>query len=265
MGPTVATGTLGRDMRRSVVIPSSTPRPLQAADPRPAAYHGAVTVEHHSTGASATDAPATDAVVLVPIKAFHLAKGRLDPALDAASRERLARWTAERVLAAAGDGPVAVACDDHAVAEWAREHGAIVSWQEGLGLNGAVDRAVEQLHHAGHRHVTVAHGDLPRPSLLAPFARRDTIVLVPDRRLDGTNVFSFPTAAALAGLRAAYGGGSFRRHLAAALATGLAVEVVRDPFLALDIDLPTDLTHPLVKDVLPAWLRTNPVNRSPIH
>jgi hypothetical protein len=41
--------------------------------------------------------------------------------------------------------------------------------------------------------------------------------------------------------------------------------VVRDPFLALDIDLPTDLTHPLVKDVLPAWLRTNPVNRSPIH
>ncbi|MCX6522653.1 MAG: 2-phospho-L-lactate guanylyltransferase [Actinobacteria bacterium] len=234
-----------------------------------------MTVEHPSTGASATDlpayevrateVPATDAVVLVPIKAFHLAKGRLEPALDAASRERLARWTAERVLAAAGDGPVAVACDDHTVADWAREHGAIVLWQEGLGLNGAVDRAVEQLHDAGHRHVTVAHGDLPRPSRLAPFARRDTIVVVPDRRLDGTNVLSFPTAAALAGLRAAYGGGSFRRHLAAALATGLAVEVVRDPFLALDIDLPTDLTHPLVKDVLPAWLRTNPVNRSPIH
>ena len=28
--------------------------------------------------------------------------------------------------------------------------------------------------------------------------------------------------------------------------------MVRDPFLALDIDLPTDLTHPLVKDDLPA-------------
>lgn len=229
------------------------------------AYHVAVTEAHSPTGVSASDTTASDAVVLVPIKAFHLAKGRLGPALDASSRERLARWTAERVLAAAGGAPVAVACDDEAVAAWAREHGATVLWQEGLGLNGAVDRAVEQLHDAGHRHVTVAHGDLPRPSSLAPFARRDTIVLVPDRRLDGTNVWSFPTAAALAGLRAAYGGGSFRRHLAAALATGFAVEVVRDPFLALDIDLPADLTHPLVKDVLPAWLRTNPVNRSPIH
>jgi hypothetical protein len=35
---------------------------------------------------------------------------------------------------------------------------------------------------------------------------------------------------------------------------------VHDQFLALDIDYPTDLDHPLVKDVLPAWLPTNPAN-----
>jgi 2-phospho-L-lactate guanylyltransferase len=213
---------------------------------------------------SSLDGIAIDAVVLVPIKAFHLAKGRLDPALDATRRERLARWTAERVLAAAGDGPVAVACDDQSVAEWAREHGAVVLWQEGLGLNGAVDRAVDQLREIGHHHVIVAHGDLPRPSTLAIFARRDTVVLVPDRHVDGTNVLSFPIAAVDSGLRAAYGGGSFRRHLGLALATGCAVEVVHDPFLALDIDHPVDLIHPLVKDVLPAWLRTNPGNPFPI-
>lgn len=220
----------------------------------------AVTAEHPSSSA----APRADAIVLVPIKAFHLAKGRLEPALDASSRERLARWTAEQVVAAAAEIPVAVACDDIAVADWATAHGALVLWQEGLGLNGAVDRAVEQLRETGHQHVIVAHGDLPRPAGLAALARVDTVVLVPDRRLDGTNVLSFPTAAADAGLRASYGGGSFRRHLALALATGYSVEVVRDPFLALDIDHPADLTHPLVKDVLPAWLRTNPDNPSPI-
>ena len=41
-----------------------------------------------------------------------------------------------------------------------------------------------------------------------------------------------------------------------------AVEVVRDPLLALDIDHPRDLTHPLVQAVLPAWLPTNPANRT---
>ena len=203
-----------------------------------------------------------DAVVLVPIKAFHLAKGRLAGVLDPARRERLARWTAEQVLAAAGDGPVAVVCDDPTVAAWALEHGALVLREEGLGLNGAVDHAVEMLRADGHRHVVVVHGDLPRPSPLGSFARARTITLVPDSRSDGTNLLSFPIDV---GIRAAYGGGSFRRHLAAALTTGCAVEVVRDPFVALDIDHPADLTHPLVKDVLPAWLRTNPDNPSPTH
>ncbi|MFN8020495.1 MAG: 2-phospho-L-lactate guanylyltransferase [Acidimicrobiales bacterium] len=201
------------------------------------------------------------AVVLVPIKAFHLAKGRMASMLDEPTRERLARWTAERVLAAVGDGPVAVVCDDRAVADWAAAHGAIVLWEEGQGLNGAVDRGVGRLHADGHRHVVVVHSDLPRPPALRSFARADTITLVPDARLDGTNLLSFPTDA---GLRAAYGGGSFRRHLQMALATNWAVEVVRDPMLALDLDHPRDLTHPLVKDVLPAWLPTNPANPSPI-
>lgn len=222
----------------------------------------AVTVDRPGTERASVGGTAArvDAVVLVPIKAFHLAKGRLSPVLSGPDRERLARWTAERVLDAAGDGPVAVVCDDPAVATWARTRGATVLWEEGVGLNGAVDNAIAQLRADGHRHVIVAHGDLPRPTALATFARPDTVVLVPDARLDGTNVFAFPTDA---GVHAAYGAGSFRRHLTIALATGRAVEVVRDPMLALDIDHPRDLTHPLVKDVLPPWLPTNPANPSP--
>ena len=207
----------------------------------------------------AYDAP-VDAAVLIPIKAFTQAKGRLRPVLTPEHREQLARWTAERVLVAAGELPVFVVCDDAAVAAWAVAHGAEVLWQRDQGLNGAVDNAVSLLGDAGHRHVIVVHGDLPRPGSLAAFAHADTVTLVPDRRLDGTNVLSFPVHP---GISATYGAGSFRRHLAAAMQTGCAVEVVRDRFMALDIDHPIDLTHPLVKDVLPPWLTlltTNPAN-----
>lgn len=203
---------------------------------------------------------AVDAVVLVPIKAFHLAKGRLAPVLDVAHRDRLARWTAERVLAAAAPAAVAVVCDDAEVATWAAGHGALVLREVGVGLNAAVDHAVGQLRAEGHEHVVVAHGDLPCPPRLASFARSGTVTLVPDRRSDGTNLLSFPLDVELA---ASYGGGSFRRHLEAAMRTGCSVEVIRDPLLALDIDHPSDLSHPLVKDVLPPWLRTNPDNPSP--
>ena len=196
--------------------------------------------------------------MLIPIKAFHQAKQRLEPRLGAADRERLARWTAERVLRAAGELPAYVVCDDDAVAGFATEHGATVLWEEHQGLNGAVANAVSALSERGHQHVIVVHGDLPRPTALAHLARPSTVTLVPDLRLDGTNVLSFPTRS---GLTVEYGAGSFRRHLAAAATTGIAVSVVHDRFLALDLDYPTDLDHPLVKDVLPTWLPTNPANR----
>jgi 2-phospho-L-lactate guanylyltransferase len=202
-----------------------------------------------------------DAAVLIPIKAFHQAKQRLEPRLGAADRERLARWTAERVLAAAGELRTYVVCDDRAVAAFATDHGATVLWEQGQGLNGAVHNATATLRDLGHEHVIVVHGDLPRPQPLGPLVRHRSITVVPDLRLDGTNVLAFPLAVPMA---VTYGAGSFRRHLAAASATGAAVWVVHDRFLALDIDFPSDLDHPLVKDVLPTWLPTNPANPPPI-
>ena len=58
-----------------------------------------------------------------------------------------------------------------------------------------------------------------------------------------------------------YGPGSFRRHLDAAMAAGLAVEVRRDPLLGLDIDTPADLRHPRVVEVLPPWVPTSQANQ----
>lgn len=195
--------------------------------------------------------------MLIPIKAFHQAKQRLDARLSSEHRERLARWTAERVLAAGGELPTYVVCDDDAVAGFAVDHGATVLWEQHQGLNGAVANAVQSLAARDHDHVIVVHGDLPRPSGLAGLSRADTVTLVPDLRLDGTNVLAFPTRS---GFTVSYGAGSYRRHLAAAQASAEAVWVIHDRFLALDIDHPIDLDHPLVQEVLPTWLPTNPVN-----
>lgn len=196
--------------------------------------------------------------MLVPVKAFSDAKARLAAVLGDAERERLARWTAARVLAAAGELPTYVACDDEQVATWAGEHGAAILWHPGVGLNAAVNSSVADLREAGVTDVIVAHGDLPRAHSLASLTEPGTITLVPDRHGDGTNVIALPTELQF---RFAYGPGSFQRHLDAAIAAGHSVRVRRDPLLAADIDTPADLAHPLVQEVLPTWLQTNQANQ----
>ena len=201
-----------------------------------------------------------NAVVLVPVKAFADAKARLSPVLSPPEREALARWTAERVLASAGELPVFVACDSESVADWATAHAATVLWHPGVGLNAAVNSSVAELRRQGVDHVVVAHGDLPRATNLAGVITAGILTLVPDARDDGTNVAVLPTEFEF---QFEYGAGSFNRHLSRAVVAGLPVGIRRDVFLALDIDTPSDLMHPLVREVLPAWL---PMSRvSPIH
>ncbi len=198
--------------------------------------------------------------MLVPVKRFRAAKGRLVGTLDNAQRARFARWMATGVLEAVRGLPTFVACDDDEVAEWAETNGANVIWGPGLGLNGAIDDGIQQLAAQGLDHVVVTHADLPRPDHLRLVARDGFVTLVPDRRRDGTNVMAFPTATPVA---ASYGAGSFSRHLTLALAlaaNGVGVEVRSDADLALDLDTPADLSHPLTREVLPPWLRTNPDN-----
>ena len=196
--------------------------------------------------------------VLVPVKRFTAAKGRLTGVLDDTDRARLAEWMASGVLDVVAEIPTFVACDDDAVATWAQRMGAQVIWGAGLGLNGAVDDGVGQIIANGYDQVLVSHADLALPSSLLDVAHEGRITLVPDRRDDGTNVMSFPAAHRL---HATYGGGSFSRHLRQALAvTGVDVEVRRDLELSLDLDTARDLAHPLIRKVLPSWLPTNQAN-----
>lgn len=196
--------------------------------------------------------------VLIPVKRFTAAKGRLTGMLSDADRAALARWMASRVVDVAAEIPTFVTCDDEDVAAWAREKGTEVIWGAGLGLNGAVDDGVERIRDHGFDQVLISHADLARPQRLLEVAHDARITLVPDRRHDGTNVMSFPLRTPL---RASYGGGSFRRHLAQALEyRGVECEVRSDPDLSLDLDTHRDLVHPLIREVLPAWLPTSPAN-----
>jgi 2-phospho-L-lactate guanylyltransferase len=183
----------------------------------------------------------TSAAVVVPVKAFRMAKVRLASALDPPTRAALARELADVVIAAARPLLTIVVCDDDEVREWALGSGAEVVWCPGRGLNGAVSDGVIALRDRGVERAVVAHSDLPLATELAWVADFPGVTLVPDRRRDGTNVAAVPTGA---GFRFAYGKGSFARHRAAAADLDLPVRIVEDAALGWDVDLPADLAWP---------------------
>jgi len=214
--------------------------------------------------------PGERVAVLIPVKAFRVAKGRLAGALSPSERVELARSMAGAVVAAGSPRPAHIVCDDEEVADWADSVGATVIWKPGRGLNAAVSEGVAELGAAGFHRVIVAHADLPhaigfdavmdiltpsRETLIADprdDAAHDTapdspgvalapVVLVPDRHDDGTNVISLPTGT---GFRFEYGPGSCARHRAEARRLELPVIVVRDARLGWDVDRPADLEPP---------------------
>lgn len=176
--------------------------------------------------------------VLIPVKAFVDAKGRLAGAVNADGRADLARAMAATVVAAAAPLPVTVVCDDDGVDAWARSVGAAVIRVHGPGLNRAVEAGVAALAADGVSQVVIAHADLPRATRLDHCAATEGITLVPDRNLDGTPVLSVPTDA---GFRFAYGPGSYAAHVAEAERLGLPWRSLHDPDLAFDVDDPADL------------------------
>ena len=176
--------------------------------------------------------------VLVPVKSFASAKRRLQHVLTDGEREKLMRALATRVISAASPRPVAVVCDDEAVASWAKALGADVLWTPQHGLNGAVRAGVDALAARGFVQVMIAHGDLAHPDELGTLEIGPGVTIIPDGRDDGTNVLALPSDA---DFTFSYGPDSFHRHLAEATRLGLGTSIVRSKALALDVDEPEDL------------------------
>lgn len=177
--------------------------------------------------------------VLIPIKSFDLAKGRLAETLTPTERSALAISMAAKVIAAGRPLPTWVVCDDPEVAAFATDHGSGVIWRPSRGLNAAVSDGVAFLRAEGHDSVIIAHADLPLATQLGWVADFEGITIVPDRRGDGTNVMAIPTRVPF---EFKYGPGSSVAHQAEALRLGLAYRLVEDTSLGWDIDVPEDLT-----------------------
>ena len=188
--------------------------------------------------------------MLIPVKGFRLAKGRLAERLNEHERSELARSMAAQVVRAAGALPVRVVCDSDEVAKWARAVGADVLRTEARGLNPAITEAVAALEAAADAdggHVLIAHADLPHAETLEGLAEAGTVTIVPDRHLDGTNVMALPLGT---GFEFRYGPGSFAAHCDEALRCGLDLRVRRAAALEFDIDTPADLD--VLRRALPA-------------
>lgn len=200
----------------------------------------------------------TECVLIVPLRSFDTAKSRLSEVFTVAERAHLARSCAEGVLDRGVGCRRVVVCDDDSVESWARDLDVDCVRVTGNGLNSALFEAlptVRLLHPRAD--LVIAHGDIVGPvgldDLLMSPPSNANVVIVPDRRRDGTNVLRLDPRAAETWVFD-YGPGSFGRHELAARNHGWTVVVHEDEGLSVDLDTPEDLSHPLVRSFLAAHL-----------
>lgn len=144
---------------------------------------------------------------------------------------------AATVVRAAHDLPVWVVTDDPEVAHWAESAGAEPVAVDRMGLTESIAAAADRAASHGFDRLVIAHADLPHATDLR-VVTGPGMAIAPDRRRDGSNVMSVPSAA---GFRFSYGPGSFEAHKAEAGRLGLAVSVIDSADLAWDVDDPDDL------------------------
>jgi len=186
-------------------------------------------------------------MILVPCKSLALGKSRLAGLLSPQEREALCRQfladTLRNAIEVAGAGHVKLISNDPDAQAMASDAGVetyATSWPD---LNAALSAVRQQiLASADAGDILVLPIDLPlaRPaSLRKVMETSGDIVLVPDRKSDGTNVLLLREAA-LEGFRFAYGPDSLRIHAAQGPSLGRKVSLLRDDGLAFDIDEPED-------------------------
>jgi FO synthase len=179
---------------------------------------------------------------IVPVRSGGLGKSRLAGVLSPLQRGRLIEQMLGDVVAALraarGIDAILVVSPDLESAP----AGATLLRDPGEGLNAAVALALRSVG-ARYAAALVVAADVPRLAgteverMLADCHDAD-VGLAPDVRHEGTNALWLRLPARI---RPDYGGASYARHRAAALAAGARVRVVDLPGLSHDVDLPADL------------------------
>jgi 2-phospho-L-lactate guanylyltransferase len=193
---------------------------------------------------------------ILPVKRFSLAKQRLGASVADALRLELAQAMVADVLLALAETRrsemTIVVTREQSVAHAAGKLGAVVLEDVAeAGQSAAAELGARHAMSVGIERVLCVPGDCPALDPLeldalmqAPAdedergAREPAVVIVPDRHGTGTNglLLSPPNVIA-----PSFGGESFERHRALALAAGVAFRVERPASLLLDIDTGADL------------------------
>ncbi|HZD54545.1 MAG TPA: 2-phospho-L-lactate guanylyltransferase [Woeseiaceae bacterium] len=183
---------------------------------------------------------------ILPLKAFDSAKSRLSSVLSAAERAGLARRMAVHVLetlaAVRQIDRIVVAGQEPTHAALAAAFGCdFLADDPALDVSGNVARAVRRIADEAETVLYLA-ADLPLLSvedIRELLARgRNGVTICRALRDGGTNaLLARPPAAA----RFRFGGGSAKRHAAAARAAGWPARIVDLPAFQRDIDEPSDL------------------------
>jgi len=187
-----------------------------------------------------------DKFTIIPAKPLNQSKTRLAAVLPLNERVELSRHLLQRTLRLARQvGQVVVVSRDAAVRRLAKQAGAWALVEAGEDLNKALQQASDWVAVQGGQAILILPGDLPLLQLsdlteiVEAGQSNPSIVIAPSQRLDGTNaLFLRPPGL----IPFAFGSGSFERHQQAARAIGIEPVIYRSLTVALDLDLPEDLT-----------------------
>lgn len=204
---------------------------------------------------------------IVPVKPLNRSKSRLAPVLSGKQREALSRQMLEQTLKTlnqvVGIGGILVISRDHAALSIAHQFDVQTVQESGAPeLNDALGRATQLVTTWGAQGVLIVASDIPLMSakdiegMLALADQPRIVVIASDRHGEGTNALLIQPPGLIT---YSYGPNSFRRHVAQTKEAGIAVRVFGSPTVALDVDVPEDLTmyhdmvtHHEVKE--PVWL-----------
>ncbi|MEN6410156.1 MAG: 2-phospho-L-lactate guanylyltransferase [Anaerolineaceae bacterium] len=186
---------------------------------------------------------------IVPVKPLRRGKSRLAGVLSEEERTALnysmLGHTLEILSAVPEIDQTLVVSRDPAALALAREYHARTVLEDGSPhLNTALKRATVVAQVYATRGVLVLPADIPLVNVqdlqkIISLAKKPPVmVIVPDRRKDGTNALLICPAGIV---DYSFGPGSFQRHCERARKYGIHLEVCDLPSLALDLDLPEDL------------------------
>lgn len=187
---------------------------------------------------------------IVPVKPLRRGKSRLAEVLSENERaelnRRLLAHTLDTLKALPEIEQVLVISRDPSALSLARDHGARTVQENGAPqLNIALTRATVVAQNYATRGVLVIPADLPLITpedlrvMLASIQDPPVVVVAPDRHREGTNALLVCPAGLI---EYDFGPNSFERHCSRAREAGARLEVCELPSLALDMDLPEDLT-----------------------